>query len=100
MNPYQFPVTCEVCGGEGMGTFRTAGAAWRRGSFITHNNPAVCRDNLDRERRKMEEQRREWARSLKPIKRLNIKEEQRRLDNLRADIDRLKRQVMEWNAHA
>lgn len=55
MNPYTFPVTCDTCGGEGMGTIQAAGAAWVRGSFVTHSDPRVCRDVLaakERERKK------------------------------------------------
>jgi len=61
MNPFQYPVTCDVCGGEGVGTVRTAGAAWMEGSFISHTDPRVCAENLrlkrlEREKRKSESQ--------------------------------------------
>jgi hypothetical protein len=52
MNPYQWPVTCSICGEEGVGTYRTAGEAWISGSIIFHKDPRVCRENIEaRERR-------------------------------------------------
>lgn len=52
MNPYQFEVSCSVCGESGMGTIRAAGASWMGGAV--HRDPQVCRDNLRRQREKIE----------------------------------------------
>ncbi len=52
MNPYQFPVTCEVCGEEAMGTIQTSAAAWQ-GATIYHRDPRVCADNLAYRRESM-----------------------------------------------
>lgn len=65
MNPYQFPVTCDVCGGEGVGTSRTNAAAWDARSTIVHTNPADCRYYLDKKRRELEKQIEQMAESLK-----------------------------------
>ena len=54
MNPYQFKVTCDVCGGEGVGTIRTSAAAWDARSTIAHTDPRVCRDELARRRREID----------------------------------------------
>lgn len=54
MNPYQFPVTCDVCGGEGVGTIQTAGAAWLADSQIRHRDPRVCAENLRQQRKELE----------------------------------------------
>lgn len=51
MNPYQMPVTCAVCGEEGM-AWAGRGHPWI--DKFVHSNPAVCRDNLRREREKLE----------------------------------------------
>jgi len=59
MNPYQFPVTCYICGGEGAGPTDAINAMWganknllRKGFVerIVHKNPEVCRDFLERKR--------------------------------------------------
>lgn len=55
MKIHTFPLTCDVCGGDGHGTIQTAGAAWDRRSTIVHTDPRVCRDYLDRERRRLEQ---------------------------------------------
>lgn len=93
MNIYQFPVTCDICGGEGMGTYRTAGAAWDTRSTITHIDPRVCRDNLDRERRRVERERREWLRTLEPWTAPDFKREQQRLADLGRRIQEQKARV-------
>lgn len=59
MNPFQFPVTCTVCGGEGMGTAETAGASWFADTEIHHSDPRVCASNLRKKKRDLE--RREEA---------------------------------------
>lgn len=46
MRIHQFPVSCTVCGGEGVGTIQTAGAAWDPRNEIRHQDPRVCADNL------------------------------------------------------
>lgn len=46
MNIYQFPTTCDVCGGNGKGTIRTATASWDPYNEVRHKNPRVCADNL------------------------------------------------------
>jgi hypothetical protein len=57
------PVTCDVCGGDGMGTIETAAAQWKWGrhrySEVRHSDPAVCAANLERRARML--QRREDA---------------------------------------
>ncbi len=54
MRIHSFPLVCDVCGGEGVGTIRTAGAAWEPGSEIRHNNPAVCAAHLARRKRDLD----------------------------------------------
>jgi hypothetical protein len=46
MNPYQFEVVCDLCGESGVGTQRTAAAAWMANSRIYHTDPQVCDENL------------------------------------------------------
>lgn len=50
MNPFTVPVTCDVCGGEGVATQRAALETWY-GATLRHR-PGVCAANL---RRKAEE---------------------------------------------
>lgn len=51
MNPFQFEVTCEVCGEPGMGTIRCLSAGWMAdGSQVRHVDPGVCAANLERKR--------------------------------------------------
>lgn len=50
MNPYQFEVTCDVCGEGGMGTSRCAAASWLEGCSVRHQDPGVCADNLARKK--------------------------------------------------
>jgi hypothetical protein len=57
MKDYEFPVTCDVCGGEGVGSIQTAAAAWQTRYRIVHNDPDVCRYNLERMREKLEKQK-------------------------------------------
>lgn len=54
MNPYQFDVTCDVCGGPAVGTFQTATAAWSTDSFIQHRDPRVCADYLAQRKRELD----------------------------------------------
>ena len=52
MNPYIYPVTCSICGGEGMTDNVTR--VWINGG--THRDPEVCRRNIEeREQRKREQ---------------------------------------------
>jgi len=46
--PTPFEVTCDICGGTGLGSIRTTGASWDTNKQIVHNNPEVCRDVLAR----------------------------------------------------
>lgn len=55
MNPYQFKVTCSVCGGQGMGTIGTAAAGWTSAGLITHISPSICRDVIAARERKAHE---------------------------------------------
>lgn len=62
MNPYTFPVTCDICGGEGVGNVRTAAAAWDARSEIRHTDPAVCAMYLERRKRELDEREKNlWA---------------------------------------
>lgn len=54
MNPYQFEVTCDVCGEPGMGDSRASAAQWLAGSQVRHTDPRVCAMNLERKRLKLE----------------------------------------------
>ncbi len=54
MSAESIHVTCGVCGGEGMGTIRTASAEWTAPESVVHSDPAVCRDELARQRRELE----------------------------------------------
>lgn len=53
MNPYIFPVCCDVCGEEGMARPCDAGAAFLGG--IRHSDPEICANNLRIKARKLEE---------------------------------------------
>ncbi len=61
MNLFQFPVTCGVCGGGGMGDHNTAAAAWIRGSFISHTDPRVCADTLRARKEELERKEQKLA---------------------------------------
>ena len=52
MNPYRIPVTCSVCGEEGMMHAGYAGQNWLH--EMRHSDPEVCADNLLRRRRELE----------------------------------------------
>lgn len=54
MNLYPFRVTCHICGGEGVGSPKTAAAEWIAGKEIIHIDPRVCRDNLAAQRERDE----------------------------------------------
>lgn len=90
MNIYTFPVTCDVCGGEGVGTLRMSAASWLRDSTIVHTDPRVCRDYLELERKRVEQERRELLRRMQPIPLLDIKAEHKKLDDLGVTIERLR----------
>lgn len=55
MNPYVYTATCDICGGPGGATPRTAAAAWDAYSTISHRDPRVCRDYLERLKREIRE---------------------------------------------
>jgi hypothetical protein len=43
-------LTCDICGGEGLGTLMN-GAAALTGEELRHNDPAICAENLERKQR-------------------------------------------------
>jgi len=47
LDPYQFPVTCAVCGEEGVATIDGAASRWSGGT-LRHTDPQVCANNLAR----------------------------------------------------
>lgn len=53
MNPYQFPVCCEVCGGKAVGTSEYVAAEWSADSFVFHRNPQVCAEILKYKREEL-----------------------------------------------
>jgi hypothetical protein len=55
MNLYRFKVHCNVCGGEGAASAETSAASWYEGSFIAHDDPRVCAENLARRKRELEQ---------------------------------------------
>lgn len=55
MKIYTMTATCDVCGGEGAATPKTAAANWMVGSFTSHSDPRVCADNLKRKKRELDE---------------------------------------------
>lgn len=57
MNPYQFEVTCDICGGTGMGTIRTSAAAWDRNRRVVHQDPDICRYYLDKQKKELDKAR-------------------------------------------
>lgn len=63
MNPYKFPVTCDRCGGDGVGTIRTAGAAWDANSYITHRDRRIC-DEILAETKRLEEDWQYWLKQV------------------------------------
>lgn len=96
MNIYQFQLTCDVCGGPVWGTIRDAGRAWDTRWMLSHRDPRICRDYLDRERHKIEEERRQWLLSLKPMTVMDVQAEQLKLLNLQNRIEQQRREVLEW----
>lgn len=49
LQPYEHPVTCAVCGGDGLADSQTASSQWTdRAEVIIHSDPSVCRDELQR----------------------------------------------------
>ena len=54
MNPYVFEVYCDVCGGPGVATPRTAAAQWIVGNVIRHTDPRVCADYLKKKKRELD----------------------------------------------
>lgn len=57
MKRYGLPVTCDICGGEGVGDIKVAVAAWVGG--VVHRDPDICRDNLLIMRRKLDKMKKE-----------------------------------------
>lgn len=51
MKIYTMTAVCHVCGGEGACTPKTARENWLVGSFISHDDPRVCANNLKRKNR-------------------------------------------------
>ncbi len=58
MNPYRFPLTCDICGGEGMTTPNGVVAAYM-GDEIRHSDPAICADNLARKKKELDKREKE-----------------------------------------
>jgi hypothetical protein len=54
MRVHIWPTACSVCGGEGMTTSAGNDAQWR-GATMVHSDPEICRMNVERERREMQE---------------------------------------------
>jgi hypothetical protein len=52
MRVHVWPLNCDVCGGEGMGTADTNRAAWSAYGTVVHSNPEVCRVVIEDERRR------------------------------------------------
>jgi hypothetical protein len=59
MNPYVWETTCDICGGPGVATPRTAAAQWVRGNRVMHSDPDDCRYYLDKQREELEKQKTE-----------------------------------------
>jgi len=55
MKQPMFDVTCEICGGTGLGTIKTAAAAWDSNQRVSHSDPDVCRMNLARRAKQLDE---------------------------------------------
>lgn len=66
MNPFRFTVECHVCGGEGVGDHNAAGAQFY--GFVSHSNPAICRDILASKKAAMERKEKELAEREKALK--------------------------------
>ena len=48
-----FERTCSICGGTGLGRIEDTAAEWY-GAKLVHNNPEVCRRNLERRAKALE----------------------------------------------
>jgi hypothetical protein len=46
MNIWAFPVTCDRCGGEGVGSVKTAAAEWDPDMRLLHTDRRICDANL------------------------------------------------------
>lgn len=57
MNPYIIPTTCSVCGEEGMMHACDAGMDWIYGA--RHRDPAVCAENLRRQRERLNREKKD-----------------------------------------
>ena len=65
-DPYAYPVTCDVCGGGGMGTLKTSAAGWDPTRRIRHIDPTICAENLRRQRLALERDRAEVEQRQQP----------------------------------
>lgn len=54
MRVHIYPLTCDICGGGGMGTSSANAAAWNLHARVVHSNPDVCRAVLEQMRRELE----------------------------------------------
>lgn len=54
MRIHSFDVECEVCGGPGVGTIRTAAAAWDPRSRVSHVDPRDCAHYLEQKKRDLD----------------------------------------------
>lgn len=60
MNPFQFRVTCDVCGGDASADSNTAAAAWDSRYRIRHSRPEHCAAVLENKRRELEARELAW----------------------------------------
>jgi len=49
-----FETCCSICGGTGVSTMRDAAAEWT-GARLVHDDPEICRINLERRAKALEE---------------------------------------------
>ena len=49
-----FETRCAICGGTGVSNIRDAAAEWT-GAQLVHNNPEICRINLEKRAKALEE---------------------------------------------
>lgn len=57
MTPYCIEVVCDICGEEGLCRPRDAGSQWLGGT-LSHSNPAVCAENLRRQKEREDDKTR------------------------------------------
>ena len=68
MNPYQMPVECSVCGGEGVARYGR-GHPWL--DDFTHKDPRVCADILEAKREKEKREIKDMAAEIEGLKKEN-----------------------------